>query len=73
MEKSKKRSPHIVRVKPVSDKRQTYGYEVKHVDFTSPWSREGGPEVTTKFFIDEEKAQEYSKTLKPYSETRKNG
>jgi hypothetical protein len=62
----KEKSPHIVKVKPVGDKRETYGYEVKHIDFTSPWSPEGGPEVTSKFFLSEEKAKEYAATLKPY-------
>jgi|TARA_B100000497_G_C7299306_1_gene203640 hypothetical protein len=64
----KKRSPHIVKVKNVGDRREIFGYEVKHIDFSSPWSREGGPEVTTKFFLNEDNARAFAKTLKPFKE-----
>jgi hypothetical protein len=52
----------------VGDRREIYGYEVKHIDFSSPWSREGGPEVTTKFFLNEDNARAFAKTLKPFKE-----
>jgi hypothetical protein len=54
---------NIKKVLPVGDKRDPYGWEVRFIDFQSPWSREGGPEVTSKFFLRESDAKEYSLTL----------
>ena len=53
----------VVKGRPIIYRKHTWGYEVKLIDFASNWSREGGPEITTQFFIDEVKAQERAKIL----------
>ena len=56
---------NIKKILPVGDKRDPYGWEVRLIDFSSVWSRceEGGPEVTSKFFLHEIDAKNYSKKL----------
>ena len=54
---------NIKKILPVGDKRDPYGWEVRLVDFSSVWSREGGPEVTSKFFLRETDAKNYSNNL----------
>ena len=53
----------IVKMRPIIWRKHNWGYEVKLIDFASPWSRSGGPEVTTQFFINEKKAEERAKFL----------
>ena len=50
-------------MRPIIWRKHNWGYEVKLIDFASPWSRSGGPEVTTQFFINEKKAEERAKFL----------
>lgn len=53
----------IVKFRPIINKRKTWGYEVKLIDFASHWSRVGGPEVTSKFFLRESDARQYAEKL----------
>jgi hypothetical protein len=52
------------KIRPVGPRYAPYGYEFKYVNYNSPWSRTGGPEVTTKFFLREESAKEYAETFR---------
>lgn len=54
---------NIIKTLPVGDKRDPYGYEVRYIDFSSVWSRDGGPEVSSRFFLQESNAKTHALEL----------